>query len=50
MKCFVRYIGVVDHDNNTHYVPLKRGLNIITGKSSKGKSAILDIFDYCMGS
>lgn len=50
MKCFVRYIGVVDHENNTHYVPLKRGLNIITGKSSKGKSAILDIFDYCMGS
>lgn len=28
----------------------KQGLNIITGKSSKGKSAILDIFDYCMGS
>ncbi|WP_212739089.1 DUF3732 domain-containing protein [Delftia acidovorans] len=28
----------------------KQGLNVITGKSSKGKSAILDIFDYCMGS
>ena len=49
MKCFVRYIGVVDYENDTHYVPLRRGLNIITGKSSKGKSAILDIFDYCMG-
>ncbi|HHL0036481.1 TPA: DUF3732 domain-containing protein [Enterobacter mori] len=25
-------------------------MNIVTGKSSKGKSAILDIFDFCMGS
>lgn len=50
MKCFVRYIGVIDNDKETHYLKLKQGLNIITGKSSKGKSAILDIFDYCMGS
>jgi len=50
MKCFVRYIGVIDNDNETHHVKFKQGLNVITGKSSKGKSAILDIFDYCMGS
>lgn len=50
MKCYVRYIGVVDHDQDVHSVPFEPGLNIVTGKSSKGKSAILDIFDYCMGS
>lgn len=26
-----------------------RGLNIITGKSKTGKSAIIDIIDYCLG-
>lgn len=41
---------VIDHENEPHTVKFKQGLNIITGKSSKGKSAILDIFDYCMGS
>lgn len=25
------------------------GLNIITGKSKTGKSAIIDIVDYCLG-
>jgi hypothetical protein len=50
MKCYVRYIGVIDQENEPHSVKFKQGLNIITGKSSKGKSAILDIFDYCMGS
>lgn len=50
MKCYVSYIGVVDKDHGVHHVPFKPGLNIVTGKSSKGKSAILDIFDYCLGS
>ncbi|ELQ00518.1 DUF3732 domain-containing protein [Pseudomonas syringae] len=50
MNCYVRYIGVVDKDKRLHSVRLTRGLNIITGKSSTGKSAILEIFDYCLGS
>jgi hypothetical protein len=50
MKCFVKYIGVVDRDSRLHYVPFFPGLNIITGKSSTGKSAIIEIFDYCLGS
>ncbi|MCS3848513.1 hypothetical protein GGR70_003576 [Xanthomonas campestris] len=50
MKCFVRYIGVVDTDGDLHHVKFERGLNVITGKSSTGKSAILEIFDYCLGS
>jgi hypothetical protein len=50
MKCFVKYIGVVDLENKLHYVPFQPGLNIITGKSSTGKSAIIEIFDFCLGS
>ncbi|CAI1197303.1 Uncharacterised protein [Serratia liquefaciens] len=50
MMCYIKYIGVIDNNNNVHSIPFQPGLNIVTGKSSKGKSAILDIFDYCMGS
>jgi len=49
MNCFLRYIGVVDTDNQLHHVPFERGLNIVTGASSTGKSAILEIFDFCLG-
>ncbi|UBQ43353.1 DUF3732 domain-containing protein [Comamonas thiooxydans] len=41
---------MIDQENEAHSVKFRQGLNVITGKSSKGKSAILDIFDYCMGS
>lgn len=50
MKCFLRYIGVVDTQDKLHHIRFEPGLNIITGKSSTGKSAILEIFDYCLGS
>jgi hypothetical protein len=50
MNCYVKYIGVVDKNDHLHYVPFLPGLNIITGKSSTGKSAIIEIFDYCLGS
>ena len=50
MKCYVKHIGLVDKHGEVHAVPFEPGLNIVTGKSSKGKSAILDIFDYCLGS
>lgn len=49
MKCFVKSVGVVDRDNAVHQVTFKPGLNIITGKSSMGKSAIIEIFDFCFG-
>lgn len=50
MNCFLRYIGVIDTRNKLHHVNFDRGLNIITGASSTGKSAILEIFDFCLGS
>jgi hypothetical protein len=50
MNCFLRYIGVIDTRKKLHHVSFDRGLNIITGASSTGKSAILEIFDFCLGS
>jgi AAA domain len=50
MNCFVKFVGVLDKSGSTHYVEFVQGLNVITGKSSTGKSAIIEIFDYCFGS
>ncbi|WGE47133.1 DUF3732 domain-containing protein [Actinobacillus equuli] len=50
MKTVIHEIGVVDKYGKIHKVELKEGLNIITGKSSTGKSALIEIFDYCFGS
>jgi len=50
MRAFVRHIGIVDHHNSVHSVTFGPGLNVVTGKSSTGKSALIEIFDYCFGS
>lgn len=50
MRTYIRQIGVIDFDNNVHAVSFEQGINLITGKSSTGKSSIMEIFDYCMGS
>lgn len=50
MKSYIKYIGVGDKNNKIHSVEFTTGVNIITGKSSTGKSAMIEIFDYCMGS
>lgn len=50
MKSHIKYIGVVDKSNRVHPVEFNCGVNIITGKSSTGKSAMIEIFDYCFGS
>lgn len=50
MRCFISQIGLFDQNNTNHFVLLEPGLNVITGASQKGKSAIIEIFDYCMGS
>lgn len=50
MKACVLYIGVVDNKNAIHAVAFTSGVNVITGKSSTGKSAVMEIFDYCFGS
>lgn len=50
MNCYVKYIGIVDKNDRIHSVPFGPGVNVITGKSSTGKSAMIEIFDYCFGS
>jgi hypothetical protein len=50
MSSYISFIGVIDKCGLVHSVPFKQGLNVITGKSSTGKSALMEIFDYCFGS
>lgn len=50
MKAEIKYIGIIDYNRQIHHIEFKSGVNIITGKSSTGKSAILEVFDYCFGS
>lgn len=50
MKTIIHEIGVIDTSSNKHPVYFQRGLNVVTGKSSTGKSALIEIFDYCFGS
>lgn len=49
METYIRYLGLLDKNGNCHYIDFKPGVNIITGRSSTGKSAIIEIFDYCFG-
>jgi len=49
MKSFVKSILILDKKEKIHAVKFTEGLNVITGKSSTGKSALIEIFDYCFG-
>lgn len=43
-------IHIYSHDGRRRDLPFKTdGLNIITGRSSTGKSALSEIIEYCMG-
>jgi DNA repair ATPase RecN len=52
MKAHIRFIAVFN-ENEARYLPekgeLTPGLNIITGQSKSGKSALFDIIDWCFG-
>lgn len=50
MKSKINEMGVIDKVGNVHPVKFRDGLNVITGKSSTGKSALIEIFDYCFAS
>lgn len=50
MKTLIHEIGVIDKQGSRHPVNFTKGLNVVTGKSSTGKSALIEIFDYCFGS
>src|SRR5882724_7989969 len=46
----LRSISIYSHDGQRRDVKFRLGaLNIVTGASKTGKSALLDIVDYCWG-
>lgn len=50
MSFSIKAIVLYNHTGEVRDLQLKvDGLNIITGKSKTGKSAIIDIVDYCLG-
>ncbi len=49
MTGYLKYIAVIDKEDKVHFVKFSQGVNVITGKSSTGKSAMIEIFDYCFG-
>lgn len=47
----IQDIVLYSHDGQRRILPLRTGqVNIITGASKTGKSALIDIVDYCFGS
>ena len=42
MKAFIKSIGLVDKKGKCHFVSFNSGVNVITGKSSTGKSALIE--------
>ncbi|MBE7682213.1 ATP-binding protein [Paenibacillus sp. P13VS] len=50
MNAYIKAICVLSKEGERKEVEFTSGLNIITGESKSGKSALLEIIDYCMGS
>lgn len=48
MNAIISRIFIFGENNEKRVVSLEPGLNIITGDSKTGKSAILEIVDYCL--
>lgn len=50
MNIKLKNIIAFSKNKEKNIVPLKDGLNIITGRSQTGKSALIEIVDYCLAS
>jgi len=48
MNCTIRKIVVFGEDRSQRDVDFFVGLNVVTGHSKKGKSALIEIVDYCL--
>lgn len=48
MKSYIKAIIIFNKKGEKRVVPLKQGVNIITGESKTGKSALVEIIDYCL--
>jgi hypothetical protein len=47
MESFLKGIIIFNESGEKREVPLEQGVNIITGDSKTGKSALVEIIDYC---
>lgn len=48
MKCYIKEIALFAENNEKRFVPLEQGVNIVSGESKTGKSALVEIIDYCL--
>ncbi|AZG72219.1 DUF3732 domain-containing protein [Shewanella livingstonensis] len=48
MKAVIKKVIIFNSSGDMRFVDFKRGVNVITGDSKTGKSAILEIVDYCL--
>lgn len=48
MKSYIKAIVIFNKVGEKRVVSLKNGVNIITGESKTGKSALVEIIDYCL--
>ena len=48
MKSYIKSIIIFNKNGEKRVVPLEQGVNIITGESKTGKSALVEIIDYCL--
>lgn len=48
MKSFIKAIIIFSKNGEKRVVPLEQGVNIVTGQSKTGKSALVEIIDYCL--
>ncbi|EJN34315.1 DUF3732 domain-containing protein [Pseudomonas sp. GM80] len=48
MNCYIKQIRIFGADGTSRLLRLTKGLNIVTGVSKRGKSALIEIVDYCL--
>ncbi|MEH7687749.1 ATP-binding protein, partial [Bacillus safensis] len=48
MKSYLKAIMMFNESGELRSVPLQPGVNIVTGESKTGKSALVEIIDYCL--
>ena len=48
MKCYIKEITLFNENKEKRFVPLEQGVNIVSGESKTGKSALVEIIDYCL--
>ncbi|WP_368237213.1 DUF3732 domain-containing protein [Bacillus velezensis] len=48
MKSYLKAIMMFNKSGELRRVPLQPGVNIVTGESKTGKSALVEIIDYCL--